>query len=43
VGVRQALTNGRPVSELRAGLTIGFPELFKSLGAIDRMRRDSTK
>ena len=43
VAVRQALTNGRPVSELRAGLTIGFPELFKSLGATDRTRRDPTK
>jgi len=25
VGVRHALTNGRPVNELRAGLTFGFP------------------
>jgi hypothetical protein len=43
VGVRQALTNGRPVSELRAGLTVGFPELFRSLGANDRTRRDAAK
>jgi hypothetical protein len=32
VGVRQALTNGRPVSELRAGLTVGFPDLFRNIG-----------
>jgi len=25
VGLRHALTNGRPVNELRAGLTFGFP------------------
>jgi hypothetical protein len=25
VGLRRALTNGRPVNELRAGLTFGFP------------------
>jgi hypothetical protein len=25
VGVRHALTNGRPVNEIRAGLTFGFP------------------
>jgi hypothetical protein len=43
VGVRQALTNGHSVRELRAGLTIGFPELFKSLGANDRIRRDAAK
>jgi hypothetical protein len=31
VAVRQALTNGRPVTELRAGLTVGFPELFGNI------------
>jgi outer membrane receptor protein involved in Fe transport len=25
VGVRYALVNGRPVNELRAGMTFGFP------------------
>jgi hypothetical protein len=25
VGLRYALVNGRPVNELRAGLTFGFP------------------
>jgi hypothetical protein len=43
VGIRQALSNGHPVSELRAGLTIGFPELFISLGPNYRSRRESTK
>jgi hypothetical protein len=28
VGFREALTNGRPVSEIRAGFTIGFPLNF---------------
>jgi hypothetical protein len=32
VGVRRALTNGRPVSELRAGLTVALPGLFSRLG-----------
>jgi hypothetical protein len=25
VGLRHAFTNGRPVNEVRAGLTVGFP------------------
>src|SRR6185312_2527745 len=28
VGIRHALTNGRPVDEIRAGLTFGFPLSF---------------
>jgi hypothetical protein len=32
VGVRQALTNGHPVSEVRAGLTVGFSQLFENSG-----------
>jgi hypothetical protein len=32
VGVRKALTNGHPVSEVRAGLTVGFPRLFGDFG-----------
>jgi hypothetical protein len=33
VGIRHALTNGHPVTELRAGLTIGFPNIFGSAEA----------
>jgi hypothetical protein len=31
VGVRRALTEDRPITELRAGMTIGFPGVLNAL------------
>lgn len=39
VGVRHALTNGRPVDEIRAGLTFGFPLSFGGAKATASAKR----